>query len=245
MDNKKLISVVIPTCNRKERVTNCLKSIYRQTYRPIEIIVVNDGDVFENDFFDWIKKDESIIFKILENTINSGACISRNTGILHSKGYYLTLCDDDDEFTPDRLIEFVKEFNESNNQGLFSDTYISKHNKESRTFLPNIVTFNKILTGNYAGAQIFSTTSRMKNILFDRNFLASQDHDFNTRFIQKYGDLKKINGVTYISNHHNDGDRVSNNVLIGRLQYYLKYKKFMSLKCKIVVLGKIIVKAVL
>lgn len=230
--DKKLISVVVPTYNRGERLYDCIKSILDQDYGLVEIIIVNDGDNFKKAFLDKLVSNEYISIKVIENEYNIGACLSRNIGINMASGFYLTLCDDDDLFEPNRLSDLLKKFKSVNNKGVFSDTYVKYNSHEEITNLPKVINLKKILYGNYAGAQIFSEASLMKSILFDRKFIASQDHDFNTRFIQKYGPLIKSDTATYISVQHDDLNRVSNQVLIGRLQYYLKFKKIMSFKHK-------------
>lgn len=231
--DKKIISVIVPTYNRGDRLFDCINSIISQDYELIEIIIVNDGEAFSNHFLDKLVVESNISIVIIENKYNMGACLSRNIGIIRAKGFYITLCDDDDLFKPNRLSSLLNKYEKSSNKGVFSDTYVKSNSSEKITKLPNFINLNKILYGNYAGAQIFSEASLMKNILFDRRFVASQDHDFNTRFIQQYGELVKTDHPTYVSVQHNDFNRVSNQVLIGRLQYYLKFKKIMSFKHKI------------
>ena len=231
--DKKLISVIIPTYNRGARLLDCLNSILNQDYDLIEIIIVNDGENFSSLFLEELVSGSDVSIKIIENKYNMGACMSRNIGIIQASGFYITLCDDDDLFKPNRLSSLLNKLESISNKGVFSDTFVKDNSSERITKLPNSINLNKILYGNYSGAQIFSEASLMKDILFDRRFLASQDHDFNTRFIQKYGELSKTDVPTYVSIQHDDIDRVSNQVFIGRLQYYLKFKKIMSFKHKI------------
>ena len=230
--DKKIISVIVPTYNRGARLIDCINSILCQDYDLIEIIIVNDGESLNSDFLQELVFGNNISIKIIENKYNMGACLSRNIGIIQASGFYITLCDDDDLFKPNRLSSLLKKFENSSHKGVFSDTFVKYKSSEIITKLPNTINLNKILFGNYAGAQIFSEARLMKNILFDRRFVASQDHDFNTRFIQKYGKLVKTDNPTYVSVQHDDLNRVSNQVLIGRLQYYLKFKKIMSFKHK-------------
>lgn len=244
MDNKELISVVIPTYNRPDRLVNCLRCIQNQNYRPIEVIVVNDGDSLDVKVYKDIKQDKSFSIKLINNEFNSGACISRNKGISIAKGTYLTLCDDDDEFLPNRLSSMLDSLKLASCKGVFSDTFVRYPQKERRTILPPLVNINKILEGNYAGAQIFSKTEYFKNILFDRKLVASQDHDFNTRFILQYGCLEKTSEPTYISYQYSSEERVSNNVILGRFQYYLKHGGRMKWKAKFLFWLKIIFKII-
>lgn len=244
MENKELISVVIPTYNRPDRLESCLKCIENQDYRPIEVIVVNDGDVLDDNVYKSIEQDENFNIRLINNKINSGACISRNIGIKKAKGSYLTLCDDDDEFLSNRLSSMLESLKTSSCLGVFSDTFVKFPNNEKRTNLPSLINIDKILEGNYAGAQIFSKTEYFKKTLFDRRFVASQDHDFNTRFIIKYGCLKKTSDPTYISYQYSSEERVSNSAILGRFQYYLKHKNKMKLKAKFLFWIKLIHKMI-
>ena len=102
-----LISVVIPSYNRFTYLLNTIKSIKTQTYKNIEIIVVNDGSTeIEYYNYDW-NKEKIIIHHLPENSrvkfgyVSSG--FVRDTGIMMSKGKYIAFCDDDDIWFPNKL----------------------------------------------------------------------------------------------------------------------------------------------
>ena len=102
-----LVSVVIPTFNRFNFLLNTIKSIKEQTYKNIEIIVVNDGSTQkEYDEFPWKDNDINIInLTINTKKIFGFANISyvRNKGIESSKGKYIAFCDDDDIWLPSKI----------------------------------------------------------------------------------------------------------------------------------------------
>ena len=82
-----LISVIIPFYNDYSFINDCLKSITDQTYKNIEIIIVNDGS-----------EDEPEIFypcRYISYKTNKGAPVARNIGANTSKGDYLFFCDAD------------------------------------------------------------------------------------------------------------------------------------------------------
>ncbi len=102
-----LISVVIPTYNRYTFVLNAIHSIKNQTYKNIEIIVVNDkssqGEYYTHD---WEKEGVQMIH-LEQNTrkivgFPCGAYV-RNKGIEASNGKYIAFCDDDDIWFPKKL----------------------------------------------------------------------------------------------------------------------------------------------
>jgi glycosyltransferase involved in cell wall biosynthesis len=102
-----LISVIIPTYNRFKYLLNTLKSVKNQTYKNIEIIVINDCST-EKEYYSHDWKDDDI--KIIHLEVNSKkklgfACAGyvRNEGIKISKGKYIAFCDDDDIWFPNKL----------------------------------------------------------------------------------------------------------------------------------------------
>lgn len=87
-----LVSIVIPVYNTADDLHQCLLSITNQTYKNIEIIVINDGST-DNSLEileDYRKKDKRIV---LFNNTNHGASYSRNYGIDHAMVslYYLLI----------------------------------------------------------------------------------------------------------------------------------------------------------
>ena len=92
------VSVIIPTFNRFKFLLNTIESVKNQTYKNIEIIVVNDRSS-EKEYYEYDWKDIKIIH-LEKNTkdIFGYACAGfvRNQGITISSGKYVAFCDDDD-----------------------------------------------------------------------------------------------------------------------------------------------------
>ena len=86
------ISVIIPTWNRKEDLLHCLDLVQRQSVKPKEIIVVDNGST--DGTVDVIKKQFPSV-KVIANRQNRGACIARNQGITASAGELLWFLDND------------------------------------------------------------------------------------------------------------------------------------------------------
>ena len=94
------VSVIIPTYNRFSFLLNTIKSIKEQTYKNIEIIVINDCSIQkEYNEYDW-KLNNIIIIHLKENSKKKFgfACAGfvRNKGIEIATGKYIAFCDDDD-----------------------------------------------------------------------------------------------------------------------------------------------------
>ena len=92
-----MISVIIPVYNQAEKLKQTLISLNKQTYRDLEIIIVNDGstDNPEKVFTDFLAANSSELSFYFLNQKNLGAPAARNHGLRESKGEYLFFCDAD------------------------------------------------------------------------------------------------------------------------------------------------------
>ncbi|MBR2827682.1 MAG: glycosyltransferase family 2 protein, partial [Bacilli bacterium] len=114
-----LVSVIIPTYKRSDKVEKAIKSVLEQTYPNIEIIVVDDNKKFPKErekTKEIIKKYPNI--KYLENDSNLGGALSRNKGILQSKGKYIAFLDDDDMFYPTKIEKQMKLMHQLEKEGI-------------------------------------------------------------------------------------------------------------------------------
>ena len=93
MDDK--ISVVLPIYNVEKYLNRCLKSVVNQTYKNIEIILVDDGSTDQCPELceEWSRKDKRI--KVIHKE-NAGLGMARNTGIENATGKYICFFDSDD-----------------------------------------------------------------------------------------------------------------------------------------------------
>lgn len=95
-----MVSIIIPCYNQEKYIEDCLLSVENQTYKDIEVIVVDD-----------CSKDKSIKIlskyfgkhTILFNPENKGVSATRNAGILYSSGEYIVCLDGDDMLLPDSI----------------------------------------------------------------------------------------------------------------------------------------------
>jgi glycosyltransferase involved in cell wall biosynthesis len=105
MDNPKqpLVSIIVPQYNRKEFLYNNLSSMVSQTYKNIEVLVVNDGGEDVKDIVDSFK---DIRIKYLTKP-NGGLASARNHGMKYASGDYYCFIDQDDGAFPHHLAELV------------------------------------------------------------------------------------------------------------------------------------------
>lgn len=101
-----LVSVVVPTFNRAHLIVQTLDSVRAQTYRPIEVIVVDDGssDDTAEIIEAWKNRcaSEDLRVSFFSQT-NQGAQVARNRGLVESRGEYVQFVDSDDLLMPQKL----------------------------------------------------------------------------------------------------------------------------------------------
>jgi teichuronic acid biosynthesis glycosyltransferase TuaG len=99
----KLVSVIMPYFKKKEYVLKSLNSIISQSYKNLEIIIIDDELSQESQ--DLMKKLSNLDkrIKIISNQSNLGAGISRNNGMQIAKGEYIAFCDCDDVWLRNKL----------------------------------------------------------------------------------------------------------------------------------------------
>ena len=104
-----LFSVVIPVFNRASSVCTTLESVYNQTFRDFEILVVDDGstDALKDSLLNYITLSNfSYYFQA-----NAGVSAARNRGAFFSNGEYLIFLDSDDHVTENWLLDYANEIN--------------------------------------------------------------------------------------------------------------------------------------
>lgn len=111
MPDDPLVSIIVRTKDRPKLLMRALQSIAAQTYRPIEVVLVNDGGCdLDVEEIKGILRDISLNYIRLEQ--NTGRAHAGNVGIENAKGEYIGFLDDDDELYPEHietLITFLKD----------------------------------------------------------------------------------------------------------------------------------------
>ena len=169
MDNKlPLISVIVPMYNVEAYITRCLDSIIAQTYCNLEIIIINDGSSDRGPVIaeEYAKKDRRIC---LVHQENAGVSESRNVGMRHAHGSYLSFIDSDDFIDPD-YYETLYHISSSNNAD------ISICNKRLINFTvvrlfpqPDIPEGITLLSGSEALSELVND-QWLRNYLWDKLF---------------------------------------------------------------------------
>lgn len=121
MHKEQLVSVVIPTYARTDTLSRALNSILNQTYKNLEIIVVDDNppeSPYRAMTAQRIAQYQDERIRYIQNKENLGGAGSRNAGIQEARGNYIAFLDDDDEYYPEKIEKQMAVFQESKNNRL-------------------------------------------------------------------------------------------------------------------------------
>lgn len=202
----KLVSVIIPTYARPKFLSRAIESVLSQTYKNIEIIVVDDnGEGTENQ-----KYTEQLIHEFIDSnkvvyikhSVNKNGAAARNTGLNNSHGEYIAFLDDDDQFLPLKIEKQVAILEVSPikvgacycNWAWFDEKKLIKVNRHLGTgnLFESMLLMENIICG---GSSLLIRRNVCKELEgFDDSFKRHQDWEFLIRFFRKY-ELTLVNEV--------------------------------------------------
>ena len=119
--NTDLISVIIPTYNRAHLIKRCAESVLNQTYKNLELIIVDDGSTDNTKEVVDSLNDKRIVYVKQEN---QGAGAARNKGIDLAKGKYIAFQDSDDVWHLDKLEKQICVLKEKNADIVFCKMFM-------------------------------------------------------------------------------------------------------------------------
>lgn len=108
---KPLVSIILPTYNRKHVIKKAVESVLNQTYRTFELIIIDDGS--KDGTYNFIKNFSDKRIKIIKLNKNCGQSHARNIGIKRSKGEFIAFQDSDDFWHKNKLEEQIQYFLDS------------------------------------------------------------------------------------------------------------------------------------
>lgn len=118
---KALISAIVLNWNGKGIVKKCLDSLLRQTYAPLEVMVVDNGSV--DGSVDYLKENFPQV-NLVVNERNLGFCGGNNSGIRKAAGSYLVLVNYDAELEPDCIEEMMKAMEQHPEAGVIASKIV-------------------------------------------------------------------------------------------------------------------------
>lgn len=206
-----LVSVYIPTRNRRALVERAVKSVLEQDHPDLEVIVVDDASTDDTQAFLAAAAASDPRLQFFANDRPGGAPAARNRAISATKGRFVTGLDDDDYFEPTRLRRFVVAWTQFEAEGkkpacLYAQSVSMRAGRPIwLSERPDTVEYPDLFTQNVIGNQVFAPREHFFGAgLFDEQLPAWQDLDLFIRMLQKYGTAYLVPAPTY---HFDDSDR--------------------------------------
>lgn len=212
MDNIKKInlndkvSIIIPVYNAGNYLEECLKSILKQTYKNIEIILIDDGSTDSSGKICDVYSKKDCRIKVI-HSINRGVSSSRNTGIKLAQGKYIVFIDSDDYINEDMIEDMIEGMKKS-------DLAICGYNRiESQNKIKKVgISINKHIINmeeleNYMGfllnKLLFNSPANkmykkeLINQYFDEQLSMGEDLLFNLEYIKNISSIRIIREELY------------------------------------------------
>lgn len=200
-----LISVIIPVYNVEKYLTACIESVINQTYKNLEIILVDDGS---SDYSGKIcdeYADKDLRIKVIHKK-NEGVSAARNDGIDQSSGELIYFLDADDWIDLCLFEEIIKSYTENECDAVFFDYFVEYTNKkltekslnlsdELVTYSNSIEYLTSYMKNGYMWNAVYKTSIiKDNNISFKKNVSLLEDYLFKFTcypFVKSYAYIKK------------------------------------------------------
>ncbi|NNC49652.1 MAG: glycosyltransferase family 2 protein [Flaviramulus sp.] len=237
-----LVSIITPMFNSESYLAESIQSVICQTYKNWELLLIDD---YSTDNTAKIAKSFSSKhsnIKLLESDKNSGAAISRNRGILVSKGDFIAFLDADDLWKPEKLEKQIAFMKNQNCHVCFSSYELINEKGEHLGKMVKAysnLTYKKLLKSNYIGNLTGIYNAKKLGKLTTPNLRKRQDWILWLSALKKSG--KPAQGILEpLANYRVRKDSMSSNK-INLLKYnYWVYKKglgFSTLKSMFYMIG--------
>lgn len=225
-----LVSIVIPTHNRVNRLKRAIASVEAQDYSSIELLVVDDGSHDgTTEFLRTYKSSRA--FRWFRHEKPQGACAARNWAIREAKGEYVALLDDDDCFAESRVSKCLLALNESDAAVTTWDEFVSEAGSAGVWKKPSLISLEQLLYRNRIGNTILVKTENLRAIDgYDLGLMSAQDHDLVIRLAYQFGPIRTVKEPLYQIGIAEEISRIttSRKAWVGYYDCYVKHKSIMT-----------------
>ena len=188
MGKNALVSVIIPTYNREDSIEQSVRSVMNQTYRNLEIIVVDDGSTDGTAIVvDRLTEEDSRIRYIVNTSDIHGPSAARNFGINAALGKYIAFNDSDDQFREKKIQSQLQQLLDDDADINFCVKKKGEALSPWKGFASKDITVETILHRCFSGTQsILGKADVIKSELFDENMNCNEDWELLIRLTEKY-----------------------------------------------------------
>ena len=209
-----LVSVYIPTRNRRPLLEKAVASVLAQDHTELDLIVVDDSST--DDTADWVRSralaDPRV--RLIVQPRSQGAPAARNAALRAARGDFATGLDDDDQFSGDRLSQFVRSWTEYQANGqrpafLYSHV-VALNKRDTQRRAPRQASYEDLFGANVVGNQVFAPLQNFIDVGgFDETLPAWQDLDLFLRMAKRFGNGLLCDAPTYYLDDQPRTDRIS------------------------------------
>ncbi|WP_315077731.1 glycosyltransferase [uncultured Clostridium sp.] len=254
-----MVSIIVPTYNNEKYIESALQSIFNQTYKDIEIIVVDDGST--DNTSEVLKKYTNKIIYIKKE--NGGVASARNLGLNIANGEYIAFLDADDLYDKNKIEKQVKILKKCRDIDVIYNNadVIDENSKYINTLRSEGVYKNKnnflcmMLTRQLipAPASIMLRKKCLEDgIRYNDNYLNAEDYDFILKLAERYK-YEYIDESLYLyrrhkknlTNNHNNQLKSEIDIIkalgIEKIKFFINSSTFRKTEKKII-LAKIYMK---
>ena len=228
----KLVSIILPVYNGEKYLEESINSVLNQTYKNIELIIVNDNSSDSTLSIAEVFKQKDNRVKVITNKTNLKLPMSLNIGFANANGEYYTWTSDDNFYNLNAIEEMVSYLESHPNDAMVCADFIKLNEKTNKIEVLNLnVSPQNMINSNCVGA-CFLYRKSVANLVgeYNKNKFLVEDYDYWLRIMLK-GDIGHISKTLYTYRIHNEsltGTRM-NEILLKTKQiqaeYYPIYKK--------------------
>lgn len=176
-DQADLVSVIVPLYNAASTMEYSLYALRKQTYKNLEIIIVNDASTDDSlaIALSHAQKDQRI--KVISNPVNLGIYKTRNVGLSEATGEYVTVCDPDDFPLPELIEEQLHD--------------LTLDSKLVAIMSKGITLSEELMVGDYGRPNSSSLLFKRERVLdalgfWDQGALVSSDSELYERMLKRF-----------------------------------------------------------
>ena len=205
------VSVIMPSYNSAQYITEAIESILNQTFTDFEFIIINDGSTDDTAKIikEYANKDHRI--KFINHKKNKGFIGCLNECLDIASGEYIAKMDSDDISLPQRLEKQVKYLDEHPSVGMVGCGYRAFDHADFEYINPAYVGYIDLIKGCATTVVLFrKSIIDVFNLRFNPDFYCAEDYDFYSRFI-RYADIHNLQEVLYLYRWHGENTSIKKN----------------------------------
>ncbi len=240
--NNPLVTVIIPSYNHEKYVVKAIESVLSQTYKNIELIVIDDGSI-DHSVKKILELKGRYSFKFIARK-NKGLANTLNQAIKLAKGLYITVLASDDYYLPKRIEHAVNQLNLLPKEivAVYSDGYIVAADERKICLFSNAYprpligsTYNNLLHANWIPAMGISYRANvLKKIMYDNRFII-EDWVLHLRvFKNKHNKIHFYNEFDFCYRRHQNNISIKGEMMQEQLKLmqssFKDFGDFMQIK---------------